>query len=184
MKQNNCPNILERAALAHLFRNMFCYVLDIFRVLNLNYRVELESLVGICTIDVPECWQTSIIIIVDNPERLCDRMGCGDPMEAARALETYLSKQSANNVFVRCNLTNMGASASRNRGIEESAAEFILFLDDDVTLEPGSRPLYAYEEAIQAHPGAVGFAGMVLFPRRFPLSVAHGAVIMSYLTVR
>lgn len=78
----------------------------------------------------------------------------------------------------------MGASASRNRGIEESAAQFILFLDDDITLEPGSRPLYAYEEAIQAHPGVVGFAGMVLFPRRFPLSVAQGAVVMSYLTVR
>lgn len=27
---------------------------------------------------------------------------------------------------------NLGASKSRNRGLEESAAEFVLFLDDDV----------------------------------------------------
>ena len=57
-----------------------------------SYRVELENLVGISTVDIPECWQTSIIIIVDSPERLCGRMGCGDPMAAARALEAYLSK--------------------------------------------------------------------------------------------
>jgi len=65
-------------------------------------------------------------------------------------------------VRIRVNTTNLGASASRNRGLQESAAEWVHFLDDDVIPEPDL--LIEDEKAIRAHPRAAGFVGNVQFP--------------------
>ncbi|KZT12678.1 glycosyltransferase family 2 protein [Laetiporus sulphureus 93-53] len=65
-------------------------------------------------------------------------------------------------VRIRVNAANLGASASRNRGLRESAAEFVLFLDDDVT--PKENILIEAEKVIRAHPEAAGFVGNALFP--------------------
>jgi cellulose synthase/poly-beta-1,6-N-acetylglucosamine synthase-like glycosyltransferase len=37
---------------------------------------------------------------------------------------------------MQCNAKNLGASGSRNLGLDESAAEYVLFLDDDVVPDP------------------------------------------------
>ncbi|KAG8213332.1 hypothetical protein J3R82DRAFT_11814 [Butyriboletus roseoflavus] len=70
----------------------------------------------------PTC-TTMFIIIID------------DPRSPARVeLETKFASRP--DVRIRTNEGNLGASASRNRGMQESAAEWILFLDDDVTPQP------------------------------------------------
>lgn len=80
---------------------------------------------------------------------------------------------------VRKNATNEGASASRNNGMRESAAEWILFLDDDVI--PQADILDAYVTAI-CHPANADYDGFVgysdlpskdeIFPTAFHFSHA------------
>ncbi|ETW75002.1 hypothetical protein HETIRDRAFT_431166 [Heterobasidion irregulare TC 32-1] len=65
-------------------------------------------------------------------------------------------------VRIRINEENLGASASRNRGIAESSAEWIYSLDDDVL--PNSYLLIEAERSMRAHPDAAGFVGNMQFP--------------------
>ncbi|CCM03967.1 uncharacterized protein FIBRA_06123 [Fibroporia radiculosa] len=65
-------------------------------------------------------------------------------------------------VRIRVNPVNSGASASRNRGLQESSAEWALFLDDDVT--PEQNILVEAEKAIRSNPAAAGFVGNAQFP--------------------
>jgi glycosyltransferase involved in cell wall biosynthesis len=162
-----------------------------------SYRIDLEYLTRICSIPVPHYFRTCFIIIVDNPDLLVVRASgveekenspCAKKIDqASRWLEHHLvsSSKSANycgnNVRVRCNPSNLGASASRNRGLDESAAEYILFLDDDVV--PDTAILEKYGEKLQELPDDVcGLVGLVQFPRSRDLSLKHAAVLMSYLT--
>ena len=133
--------------------------------------------------------QTLFIIIVDNREALLKSAAAivketeGHHLtvyESERILEDHLSK-SGNNIRVRCNETNAGASASRNRGIDESAAEYILNLDDD--LEPNPDLLEKYGHTLkEIGSDVVGLIGLVRFPRIPSLPLKHAAVLMSYLT--
>jgi hypothetical protein len=84
-----------------------------------------------------------------------------DPHSPARVeLETKFAARP--DVRIRANGKNLGAAASRNRGINESAAEWIIFLDDDVTPQPDL--LVEAEKVIRANPNAVGFIGNTQFP--------------------
>ena len=78
----------------------------------------------------------------------------------------------------------MGASASRNRGIKESAAEYILFLDDDVI--PEDDILFEYGDQLKLYidkkEPILGLLGLVRFPRDDKISALHAGVLMSYLT--
>jgi glycosyltransferase involved in cell wall biosynthesis len=65
-------------------------------------------------------------------------------------------------VRIRVNKTNLGASASRNRGMKESAADWIHFLDDDVT--PEEDLLVQTAKVIRERPDVVGFIGTSRFP--------------------
>lgn len=151
-----------------------------------SYRVRLDYLKSICSLKVPEKVQVNFIIIVDNPDALLrsawDIEGANDVSlaRAERILECFLSKDG-NNIRVRCNNNNMGASASRNRGLDESAAEYVLHLDDDLVpnsdlLEQYARKLFEIDETV------VGLVGLVRFPRSSRLPLRHAAVLMSYLT--
>ena len=55
-----------------------------------------------------------------------------------------------------------GAHSARNTGFDAGQGEYVLFLDDDVTPEPGL--LRCYVEAIKEHPDSIGFVGSVDFP--------------------
>ena len=65
----------------------------------------------------------------------------------------------------RCtaNAECLGATLSRNVGNEQGGGEYILFIDDDVSPEPGL--LGAYVRTIRDHPDAPGYVGPTLFPR-------------------
>ena len=96
-------------------------------------------------------------------------------------LEEYLSSKGGNDVRVRCNKTNLGASASRNRGLDESSANFVLNLDDD--LIPNTDLLFRYGCKLRTIESDVcGLVGLVKFPRAQDLHLKHAAVLMSYLT--
>lgn len=157
-----------------------------------SYRVRLDYLQSICSLEVPARIHANFIIIVDNPEALLrsandiqaeQQQQQTDSMTldlAESILERHLS-QSGNTVRVRCNKTNVGASASRNRGLDESAAEFVLHLDDDIVpdkdlLEQYGRKLFEIDQTV------VGLVGLVRFPRAPDLPLRHAAVLMSYLT--
>jgi GT2 family glycosyltransferase len=161
-----------------------CLLLD---VVIPSYRVDITFLRQICSLSVPDRLRTTFIVVVDNPTRLTSLMAEAEPCAAALALESLLvahskeNTRSGNNIRVRCNEVNMGASATRNRGMDESSAEYILFLDDDV--RPNADLLEQYEqELMRLEDDVVGLVGMVRFPRSKDMSVLHAAVLMSYLT--
>jgi Glycosyl transferase family 2 len=137
-----------------------------------TYRVKLEYLEAICSLEIPSDVGTSFLIIVDNPTAMysvAKTLSSDLPPEslelAAQTLEDHLAKKCNHNIRVRCNKVNKGASFSRNRGIDESSAEYILLLDDDVRPEPNLMDVYC--EVLKKHvsdKAVQGIVGMVKFP--------------------
>ncbi|KAH7320415.1 hypothetical protein B0J17DRAFT_723962 [Rhizoctonia solani] len=114
-----------------------------------SYRVDLERLGKILSLKSSPTCITMFVIIIDDP------------------LSPYIHQLKHMNahrmdVRIRVNKTNRGASASRNRGLTESSAEWVAFLDDDV--DPSSDYLVASEKYIRQRPDAAGFVGNALFP--------------------
>lgn len=105
------------------------------------WRCDVATLRRICTLRLPpRAAATTFIIIVDNPghPRVPDVVGLERELWEARRVR----------VRVRVNATNRGVSASRNRGLRESSAPYVLFLDDDVV--PAPDLLWAYAQALAA----------------------------------
>ena len=98
---------------------------------------------------VPEGVEARYYIVVDRPDSPDD----DPPLE-------FPDRQ---NVTVIRNPGNLGAHASRNRGLEAGSGKYVLFLDDDVEPLPGL--LQAYKEAITTRPDSVGFVGVAEFPK-------------------
>ncbi|KAF8901610.1 hypothetical protein CPB85DRAFT_1439035 [Mucidula mucida] len=115
-----------------------------------SFRVQIALLERILALKSSSTVSTMFIIVIDDPK---------SPNTA------ILEKNHGHlpNVRIRAHSANLGASASRNRGLQESAAEWVLFLDDDVEPEPDL--LYKAEECVRAHPEAAGFVGNVFFPK-------------------
>ncbi|KAJ7672738.1 NAD-dependent epimerase/dehydratase [Mycena rosella] len=113
------------------------------------YRVQLNFLGPILGLESSPTCSVSTIIIVDNP----------DSPNIAELEKEYARRPD---VRIRVNSRNMGASFSRNRGLAEATAKWVLFLDDDVMVDPDL--LFEAENAIRAHPEAAGFVGHSWFP--------------------
>lgn len=113
------------------------------------YRVQLDLLNRILTLQSSSTCEVMFIIVVDDP--------------TSPNIQALLAQHGARaDVRIRVNRRNLGASASRNRGLAESAAEWVHFLDDDVV--PDDRLLFEAEEVIRMHPDAAGFVGNTQFP--------------------
>ncbi|KAJ3537709.1 hypothetical protein NMY22_g5488 [Coprinellus aureogranulatus] len=114
------------------------------------YRVDLTILSSILNLTAPPGLSVMFIIIVDDPNS-----------PNIPHLEKLFGHRVE--VRIRVNKTNLGASASRNRGmLEESAADWVHFLDDDIVPDPNL--LLEDEKIIRAHPNAAGFVGNCQFP--------------------
>ncbi|KAL4065262.1 glycosyltransferase family 2 protein [Scleroderma yunnanense] len=114
-----------------------------------SYRVQLPILDRILSLQSSSTCTVMFIIIIDDPlsPSICE-------------LEKKYAHRS--DICIRINTENMGASAARNRGMKESTAEWIIFLDDDII--PDEHLLQEAESAIHKHPKAAGFIGNVHFP--------------------
>ena len=114
-----------------------------------SYRVDLNFLDPILQLRPPSTCSVMFIIIVDDPNSpsidLLQRKYGADPF-----------------VRIRVNQINLGASVSRNRGMRESAADWVHLLDDDVT--PDNDLLFRAAQAIQGRPNVAGFVGTSKFP--------------------
>ena len=113
------------------------------------YRVQMPFLESLLQLKSSGTCTVMFIIIIDDPQS----------PHIGEFLQKYAHRPD---IRVRINASNLGASAARNRGMRESAAEWVHFLDDDVT--PRSDILIEAEKAIRAHPRAAGFVGNALFP--------------------
>jgi hypothetical protein len=96
-----------------------------------SFCVQVDYLQSICSLKVPNQITTKFIIIIDNKEallrvaeNLSDSRNDISVSKAEGILEHYLAK-AGNTIRVRCNDFNLGASASHNRGLDESAAEYV-----------------------------------------------------------
>lgn len=115
-----------------------------------SYRVDMTFLEPILTLQPSPTCTVMWIIIVDNPN--------------AAGLSTLEYRYGHRaDVRIRVNKRSEGASASRNRGLGESASEWAHFLDDDVL--PAPDLLVQTERVIRAHPDAAGFVGNSMFPQ-------------------
>lgn len=113
------------------------------------YRVDIPVLEGILSLQSSTTSSVMFIIIIDDPSS-----------PSIYELENRFGKNPL--VRIRVNAENLGASASRNRGMAEAAGEWIFFLDDDVSPSPDL--LIKTEEIIRYKPNAIGFVGKTIFP--------------------
>jgi len=114
-----------------------------------SYRVQLPLLDRILGLQPSSTCTVMFIVIIDDPlsPSICE-------LE-----KKYVYRAD---VRIRINTENLGASAARNRGMRESTAEWVVFLDDDII--PEENLLQEVENAIRKHPKAAGFVGNVHFP--------------------
>ncbi|RIA89158.1 glycosyltransferase family 2 protein [Glomus cerebriforme] len=131
-----------------------------------SYRVNLKYLEPMINLEKPVTMSTTTIIIIDDPSSpnidILKRLYDNDPF-----------------VRIRVNKTNLGASLSRNRGLRESNADYVLFFDDDVI--PEKNILFECEKIIKKHPDACGFIGNSKFPPATE-SIYTSALVLSGLT--
>jgi glycosyltransferase involved in cell wall biosynthesis len=114
-----------------------------------SYRVQMKFLKPILELKASATCDVMWIIIIDDPE-------------SPSIPELQREHGMRPDIRIRVNAKNSGASASRNRGMKESTAEWILFLDDDV--HPQDDFLIEAEAVIRLHPKAAGFVGNAQFP--------------------
>ena len=132
-----------------------------------SFRTPEALLRRIIALPTPKDFSTQVIIIVDCPE---------DGAEVRSRFEADFHER----VRVRVNKENIGASCTRNRGLDESSAQWIVFLDDDI--EPHPSLLLEYASAIATKGAtAAGFVGASYFPDSSESLLTTG-LEMSYLT--
>lgn len=129
------------------------------------YRVDLAYMGRFLALLPSRTCTVMFIVIVDDP--------CSPNIAALNGKYGHRT-----DVRIRVNKQNLGASASRNRGLQESSAEWVLFLDDDVT--PKEDILVEAEKVIRANPKAAGFVGTALFPAAD--TVAKAAIHLAGVT--
>lgn len=107
-----------------------------------------KILLPILNLKHPEETVVQFFLMCDNPNA-----------EISKALSEACSKPGVH--FIK-NEINLGVSATRNRGIDLSKADWILFLDDDII--PVEDILVRYAEGIRSHPEEIGFIGPIDLP--------------------
>ena len=114
-----------------------------------SYRLQSEYLIPIIQMDIPFETNVRFLIIADNPNE--------------KIPEDFLSLVDNQKVILFSNKENKGAHKSRNVGLDNSKADWVLFIDDDVN--PSKNLILTYAEAIIRNPNEIGFFGETIFPK-------------------
>ena len=113
-------------------------------------RPENETLGSFFTFKVPKGWDLEYIFIIDDPSKDLDN------------LESLIKKFPKYDINIVKNPENLGVSASRNIGIDNSKGDFILTLDDDCILN--SNLIEEYIRAYNEDPDHPGYIGLTSAP--------------------
>lgn len=114
-----------------------------------SFRLSPDALLPILELNRPKDTLIKFYLVADNPDIKPDA--------------AVLDLVDGENVNLLINSENRGASATRNNGMAAGAGDWILFLDDDVAVQPNL--LETYASAIQQWPNEIGFIGVVDMPR-------------------
>jgi GT2 family glycosyltransferase len=113
-----------------------------------SYRLDPGTLLPILNLHRPANAIVKFYLVADNPS-----------IKPDAAILDLVDNQT---FFLLINEKNIGASATRNRGMKAGQADWILFLDDDISVQ--NDLLTTYVDAIQQWPNEMGFIGVVLMP--------------------
>ncbi|MHC1590845.1 MAG: glycosyltransferase family 2 protein, partial [Candidatus Helarchaeales archaeon] len=115
-----------------------------------TFRPESPTIKAFFNLTVPQGFQVEYIFVIDNPKGNISK------------LSALIQQQVDKRIKIIKNNHNLGASRSRNIGIENSGGNYIFFLDDDC--KPDRDILEKYANAIRQHPNAPGFIGYTTSP--------------------
>lgn len=113
-----------------------------------SFRLIEHYLVPILRLERPAGVRVRFYLLSDNPE-----------VAVAPAIADMVN---GTDVFLEVNPQNMGAAYTRNHGIDSGDGEWVLLLDDDITVPANLLTIYA--KAAGQDPGAMGFIGLVTLP--------------------
>ncbi|MDF2190581.1 glycosyltransferase family 2 protein [Paraflavitalea sp. CAU 1676] len=113
-----------------------------------SYRPDEHYLLPMLQLRRPPAAIIRFYLVVDDP--------------AAVIPATILTLVNDTDVILLHHAQNLGASATRNDGIDAGNGDWVLLLDDDVTVAPDL--LEVYTAAALSAPGATGFIGLVELP--------------------
>ncbi|WP_423735726.1 glycosyltransferase family 2 protein [Chitinophaga caseinilytica] len=113
-----------------------------------SFRLIEHYLVPILQLKRPAGARVRFYLLSDNPE-----------VAVSPAIADMVN---GTDVFLEVNPQNMGAAYTRNRGIESGDGDWVLFLDDDITVPADLLDIYA--RAAEQEPRATGFIGLVRLP--------------------
>lgn len=113
-----------------------------------SYRLNENYILPILRLERPQQVDFKFYLIADNPEIVPGKL----------IAELVDNKH----IFLLINKTNLGAALTRNEGIEAGNGDWILFLDDDVSID--ANLLFAYADAVEKYPDETGFIGVVHMP--------------------
>lgn len=113
--------------------------------------------------EIPENYQLEYIFIIDDPTKSLDK------------LKETVKKYSKWQISIIKNESNLGASRSRNIGLEKARGEFILSLDDDCEMDP--KLIKEYVKAYESDPNHPGYIGLTSAPE--PISNFDKAIKLS-----
>lgn len=114
-----------------------------------SFRLQDSFLLPLLALPKPAGWTFTYYLVVDNPA-----------VQVPPGIRDWQEEGSTLHLLI--NPENLGAAASRNRGIQAGKADWILFLDDDIQADPDL--LYQYTQAIEEFPEEIGFIGLTDFP--------------------
>ena len=113
-----------------------------------SFRLNEKYILPILHLRKPANTEVKFYLVADNP--------------AIQPSANILSLVDDREVFLSINQQNLGSGLTRNNGVNMGQGDWILFLDDDVTVTDDL--LLTYARAAQEHPDEIGFIGLVHLP--------------------
>ena len=114
-------------------------------------RPDNRSLETIFRFEVPIGYELEFLFIIDDPNKNLSE------------LLNIIKKNQKFSIRIIKNAKNIGTSASRNKGIEDSLGDYILFIDDDCIVK--SNLLLEYIKALEIYPNYPGYIGVTNTPQ-------------------